>query len=229
MDTREVDRILETTLHDGKLSRSERKALGKVFGDLRPDHRMRAVYRQRAFRAAQKALKRRADREVLEWLEEVTKIIAPKPSEVRAAAAVSDSAFSPNDNIPRLIEKLFDGARRSVDICVFTITDDRVTRAIQRAHRRRVAIRIISDDEKAWDRGSDIDRLRRAGIPTKVDQDEDHMHHKFAIFDRKRLLNGSYNWTRSAAEHNRENVIVTEDPGLLASFQGEFDKLWMRF
>ena len=26
-----------------------------------------------------------------------------------------------------------------------------------------------------------------------------HMHHKFAIFDGERLINGSYNWTRGAA------------------------------
>ncbi len=39
-----------------------------------------------------------------------------------------------------------------------------------------------------------------------------HMHHKFALFDGGRLLTGSYNWTRGAAETNYENVIDTTDP-----------------
>ncbi|MCA9056002.1 MAG: endonuclease, partial [Planctomycetaceae bacterium] len=50
-------------------------------------------------------------------------------------------------------------ARETVDVCVFTITDDRITRAILDAHRRRVRIRILSDDDKSGDLGSDVERL----------------------------------------------------------------------
>jgi cardiolipin hydrolase len=52
------------------------------------------------------------------------------------------------------------------------------------------------------------------------------MHHKFALFDGKRLLTGSFNWTRSASEQNEENMIVTPDPVLVAAFQGRFEALW---
>ena len=52
------------------------------------------------------------------------------------------------------------------------------------------------------------------------------MHHKFAIFDRQRLLTGSYNWTRSAADYNEENFIITEEPVLLEEFKKQFDQLW---
>ena len=52
------------------------------------------------------------------------------------------------------------------------------------------------------------------------------MHHKFAIFDSSRLLNGSYNWTRGAAEQNEENITDTSSPEMIASFQKEFDSLW---
>ena len=36
---------------------------------------------------------------------------------------------------------------------------------MERAHRRNVQVRVISDDDKAMDAGSDIDRLERMGIP----------------------------------------------------------------
>ena len=52
------------------------------------------------------------------------------------------------------------------------------------------------------------------------------MHHKFALFDDKVLLTGSYNWTRSAAERNYENLILSEDPALLRAFRLEFDRIW---
>jgi phosphatidylserine/phosphatidylglycerophosphate/cardiolipin synthase-like enzyme len=40
-------------------------------------------------------------------------------------------------------------------------------------------------------------------------------HHKFALFDNARLLTGSYNWTRSAPEHNHENFVVTNSRKLV--------------
>ena len=42
-------------------------------------------------------------------------------------------------------------------------------------------------------------------------------------------MTGSYNWTRSAAEHNRENLAVTDDRRLVAAFSEEFERLWTEF
>ena len=120
---------------------------------------------------------------------------------------------------------------------MFTITDDRITRAILDAHGRGVKIRVISDNEKWRDPGSDINKLRDAGIPVKLDNIHNHadphlnghMHHKFAIFDGSRLVTASYNWTRGAAETNYENIVDTADAKLLAAFAAEFERLWNAF
>ena len=114
-------------------------------------------------------------------------------------------------------------------MCVFTITDDRIADAMLAAHRRGVRVRVITDNDKALDEGSDAQRLERAGVALRIDQTEHHMHHKFAVFDGERLLTGSYNWTRSAARNNEENLIVTRDPGLVRAFSEEFERLWARF
>ena len=92
-----------------------------------------------------------------------------------------------------------------------------------------MTVRVISDNDKSLDEGSDIDALRRAGVEVRIDETEAHMHHKFALFDGVRLLNGSYNWTRSAANYNQENVVVTADRALVEAFAGEFERLWARF
>ena len=52
------------------------------------------------------------------------------------------------------------------------------------------------------------------------------MHHKYAIFDDSRVLTGSYNWTRSAAEFNEENIIVSDDSRLQGLFSQHFKQLW---
>jgi phosphatidylserine/phosphatidylglycerophosphate/cardiolipin synthase-like enzyme len=117
-------------------------------------------------------------------------------------------------------------------VCVYTVTDDRISRSILDAHRRHVAVRVITDAEKQRDLGSDIQEFRDAGIAVKFGEllgEGGHMHHKFAIFDGERLVCGSYNWTRGAANINFEDLIDTGDADLVARFSAEFARLWNRF
>ena len=94
------------------------------------------------------------------------------------------------------------------------------------AHKRKVKVRIVSDNDKADDRGSDIYHMAKKGIPIRVDRSANHMHHKYAIFDGKRLVNGSFNWTRSATKYNQENIVVSNDGKLIKDFGVTFEKLW---
>jgi phosphatidylserine/phosphatidylglycerophosphate/cardiolipin synthase-like enzyme len=55
-------------------------------------------------------------------------------------------AFSPGQPCRLQIQECLRAARTDVDICVFTITDDRIITAIQDAHDRGVRVRIISDN-----------------------------------------------------------------------------------
>ena len=52
---------------------------------------------------------------------------------------------------------------------------------------------------------------------------------QFAILDGVVLLNGSFNWTKQASEHNNENVMITNDAGFTAEFQQQFEQLWELF
>jgi cardiolipin hydrolase len=113
-----------------------------------------------------------------------------------------------------------------VDVCVFTITDDEVSDAMVQAMARGVEIRVITDDLKSQDMGSDVGRLKRVEIPLRMDKSDYHMHHKFALFDQSILLTGSYNWTRSAFKYNEENIVVTRDKRLRRAFSQEFEQLW---
>lgn len=170
---------------------------------------------------------------VWQWLQ-VTSGVLVSLAEHHAAdsatrASTSEAYFSPGLACRDAIRDAIDGATRHLDVCVFTITDDYLAKALAAAHRRGVAIRIITDNDKGHDAGSDIDRLESLGISVRIDRTEYHMHHKFAIVDKHTLLNGSYNWTRGAFTYNQENVVVSRDPTLLAAFQRAFDELWQQF
>jgi mitochondrial cardiolipin hydrolase len=224
----EIDEILMRTLDDLRLSRSERQVLTSLLAEQRDEPDLLAYFRHRAFEMARRQLPGSTSDKVLTWLEEVSKALARAqgPDEVPSLA---EAHFSPGDRCRRRISALLDQSRRGVDICVFTITDDHISRAILRAHKRGVRVRIISDDDKAQDRGSDVQELERAGLEVRLDRSEAHMHHKFAIFDGSFLVTGSYNWTRSAATSNEENLVVSNDPRLIGSFGQVFDKLWSAF
>jgi phosphatidylserine/phosphatidylglycerophosphate/cardiolipin synthase-like enzyme len=218
----EIEAELLKTLEDQRLSRSEKRALGELVREMDPDQR--AMLRNLAFKIAKSELDDdKRTRNVLSWLEEVVKTASNLAAD---DGPPSRAYFSPGQDPLRTIVGLLGAARETVDICVFTITDDRIAEAIIATKMRGVTIRIVSDDDKAFDRGSDIDKLRAAGIQVRTDRSEAHMHHKFAVFDRQTLLTGSYNWTRSAASDNYENVIVTADIRLTQSFSEAFEHMW---
>jgi cardiolipin hydrolase len=225
MTPAELDEIFHQTLDDKKLSRGERKALTQILTDEQPDKDQLAVFRHEAFAVACEHMHDPRDRQVAEWLEDVWKLLLP-PTDTMA---VAEARFSPGQDCVRRVISLLEHARSSVDVCVFTITDDRISDAIIQAHGRGVAIGVISDDMKAMDRGSDIERLRQAGIEVREDHSEHHMHHKFAVFDQRILLTGSFNWTRSATAYNQENIVVTSEPRLVRAFRDTFAELWEKF
>jgi len=138
----------------------------------------------------------------------------------------SHAFFSPGEDCLNAIIQAIEDAGKTIKICVFTISDDRISDAIVQAHQRGVNIRIITDNNKLHDAGSDIRELAARGLDVRIDKTRSHMHHKFAIFDETRVLTGSYNWTRSAAMHNHENILVTDNLSIVKDYSREFEKLW---
>ncbi len=226
MEKEKLLNILKQTLADYRFSRGEKKTIKEFVQHYFSTPHDLAVLRSEAFELAREELVSPQSKEVMDWLEDVLKVMIPSHE---ALTIESEAVFSTEHNCVTKLQGLIANTRKSLEICVFTITDDRISDEIMAAARRRVKVRIISDDEKAHDSGSDIYRLKSFGIPVRTDRNPNHMHHKFALFDSQRLLNGSYNWTRSAANHNEENFVICNDPKLTSSFTAHFEELWEKF
>lgn len=202
MDFDGLDRQLRDSLADLKLSNEERDELRQLGSELAPDQ-VRFL-RNRAFDLVRELvlLEEQGERiAALKWLEQVVRTLEVTAAPPRSRAS---AYFSPGEECRRKIRELCRQARQSLDICVFTISDDQLSAEILACHRRGVPVRIISDDDKQFDEGSDIHALREAGVPLRIDDSPFHMHHKFALVDGAWLLNGSFNWTRSASVNNEE-------------------------
>ncbi len=134
--------------------------------------------------------------------------------------------FSPGTDCLNAITETLRNAKRSARICVFTISDNRIVDAIKEMQLNGVNIKIISDNDKRFDVGNDIDYIAKLGIDVKLDTTHAHMHHKFAVIDEKITITGSYNWTRSAETKNYENILVTDDNYVAKEYLKEFNRLW---
>ena len=223
----ELEAWLLATLEDFKLSQSEALELREILPKLAQDDI--AFVRNKSFMLAREPARVGGDNAVasLLWLEKISKVI----DNFRQSKSVSFTGahFSPGEDCRRQLLDLLLAARVTLDISVFTISDDRLSDAIVAAHRRGIQVRLITDNDKALDQGSDIYRLIDQGIDVRMDNTENHMHHKFAIVDQRILVNGSFNWTRSATEYNQENILVTDEPKLVSAYLNEFENLWSEF
>jgi phosphatidylserine/phosphatidylglycerophosphate/cardiolipin synthase-like enzyme len=214
--------FLEKSFDDGYLSKSEKKALKAIISENAPSKQELDWLRSQVFTIAKSKISGFDNIQILEWLEEANKLVLPKISN----HTFNKAYFSPGHDCLNAVIKQIAYATKSIDICVFTISDDRIKEKLLYAKIKGIKIRIITDNDKSFDRGSDIHTLASNGIPVKIDTTNHHMHHKFALFDTKELLTGSYNWTRSATEFNQENILVTNEISVVIKYQEEFNRLW---
>ena len=214
---------LLSTADDEHLSRSERKALRALIEEADLDDRARAELVVRLVRSVGERLRDPRDRGLVDWLGDAAGMLTPREGGGHPPSRV---VFGPEDPMVETLLGALQAARQLVDIAVFTITDDRVTQTLLGLHRRGIRLRILSDDAKAWDPGSDIHRLAAAGVAVFTDRSEGHFHHKFAVIDARVAITGSYNWTRGADRDNRENLVVSQEPALVDQYARAFARMW---
>jgi len=226
MHTKELEEILLKSLQDYKLDKTE-KYIFNNFSETLEDDQLSFI-RNKAFELGRPYIQQGGEKaiKVLNWIDKLVKSIQPKK---RNNVISSEACFSPGNSCRSKIINLINSATKSIDICVFTISDNNITKAILVAHHRGVAVTIISDNDKVNDKGSDINYLSEKGVEVILDVSPYHMHHKFSIFDSRILINGSFNWTRSASDVNEENIIITGEPELLDVFSKQFMTMKKKF
>lgn len=217
----EIIENLRQSIEDEVLSKSERKSLKTLLSEHPLDEHQLNVLRSEIYELANEKVNASNYNFILDWVKSANSaLMIPEPP------SLSDAYFSPGDACRNAIIKQINSATHQLNICVFTISDDSITNAILTSHKRGTHIRIITDNDKSHDLGSDIEQIAREGIYVKMDRSSNHMHHKFMVTDEKAIITGSYNWTRSAALFNQENIVMSKEPGLIKSYLKEFEHLW---
>jgi mitochondrial cardiolipin hydrolase len=150
------------------------------------------------------------------------------------ASGETRAFFSSRDSVEQEICRLIDRSGDSIDMALFEFRSPRLAQALARARAKGVFLRIILDAGYGARRSGGIikemlfrpDEVRYLG--GKWSRGRGAMHHKFAIFDQKRVVTGSFNWTPGAEHVNYENVLLMDESEPVMAYEREFDALWRR-
>jgi phosphatidylserine/phosphatidylglycerophosphate/cardiolipin synthase-like enzyme len=151
----------------------------------------------------------------------------------RTGCVVGVNSFFGSD-CERALVGAIDGARDEVLVAIYSLTRRTISGSLARAAQRGVKV-AVRYDEKSADEGHDmletIEFLKRRKVRCEAvgfGDSRARMHHKFTVVDRRIVLTGSYNYTTTATEQNRENLVVIESSTVAAAYAAEFGNLRSR-
>ncbi|CAO3618037.1 unnamed protein product [Cunninghamella blakesleeana] len=92
------------------------------------------------------------------------------------------SYFFPSEESFNAFSSVLRSAQKTIDICIFSMTDNDVANILIAAKQRKVNVRIITDNKQVKIKGANTERLHSDHkIPYKTNHSSSYMHHKFAM------------------------------------------------
>ena len=133
-------------------------------------------------------------------------------------------------SIAAVIERMLAASERSVDAALYRLNNPRLARALGEAVRQGVKVRVVLDrgkyEETTATRQLMMDHRIHFRLLHGRQGPGSKMHHKFALFDGRAALAGSYNWTLESENQNFESLMIFEEPAAIEVFRREFEALW---
>lgn len=123
----------------------------------------------------------------------------------------------------RIIEAI-NGARESVDVCIYELSYEPLYRAIINAHKRGIRVRMVGDINNV--NYSGYRELMRNNVPMVLGNNEKIMHNKIVIIDNELVITGSANFTETGFFKNNENVVFIESKEVADYYRREFENMF---
>lgn len=126
--------------------------------------------------------------------------------------------FTPPENCIETIVRVLAEAQSTIKMQAYYFTAKKIAAALLDAHKRGVRVDVILDKSQRSIKYSMADFLVNQGMWVWIDAEHAIAHDKIIIIDGVRVLTGSYNFTASAEDRNAENLVVLQDPALVAAY-----------
>ncbi|WP_457796571.1 phospholipase D-like domain-containing protein [Methylocystis sp. S23] len=161
-------------------------------------------------------------------------LLAPQP---QAAGPLSQEPlytgvqvfYGPGDGFETVDARLVNGARRSIDMAAYVLTDRALVAALGRAAMRGVKVRVYLDGEEMGRHSPILGIADAPNLDVRLKgRSRDLMHLKSYQIDGRTLRTGSANFSVSGEVYQDNDLIVIENPQAAARFRDIFERLWAR-
>ena len=135
--------------------------------------------------------------------------------------------FSPDDGVATPVLELLNSAEESIYFLAFSFTTDEFGEAIRMKAENGLTVAGVMEEEQVKSNiGTEYDLFKQAGLNVLLDGNEGQMHHKTIIIDKRIVITGSYNFSRSAETRNDENLIVIYNDQIADFYLQEFQRVY---
>lgn len=161
-------------------------------------------------------------------------LLAPQP---QAAGLLSQEPlytgvqifYGPGDGFESVDARLINGARHSIDMAAYVLTDRALVAALGRAAMRGVRVRVYLDGEEMGRNAPVLGVAEAPNLAVRIKaRKRDLMHLKSYQVDGRTLRTGSANFSVSGEVYQDNDLIVIESPQAAARFRETFERLWAR-
>lgn len=130
--------------------------------------------------------------------------------------------FSPSGGCTDAIVNALGQAKETVLVQAYSFTSAPIAKAVVDAHKRDVKVQVILDKSQRTEKYSSADFLAHAGVPVQIDDKHQIAHNKIMIIDGQTVVTGSFNFTKSAEEHNAENLLIINSKELAEKYSANW-------
>ncbi|WP_100629755.1 phospholipase D-like domain-containing protein [Algoriphagus formosus] len=129
------------------------------------------------------------------------------------------------NQIQKQIESRIFDSKESIQVAVAWFTNMELLAHLAEKADAGVSVKILISND-IINKRLDFSKAKKAGVELSIMDGDRFLHEKFALFDRKKLISGSYNWTNGAEYCNHESIIESENETLINQYNIRFKKLW---
>ncbi|MCL5036207.1 MAG: phosphatidylserine/phosphatidylglycerophosphate/cardiolipin synthase family protein [Chloroflexi bacterium] len=136
--------------------------------------------------------------------------------------------------VSQQVLKDIDGAKKSIHLESFVLSDKQVVDGLISAKERGVDVKVLLAPNgvgEGWNpNGKTFDKLKEAGVDVKWYQTDtsvqEKLHAKWGVFDGEKSVVGSANWSYKGLHVNREIAAEVTDKGTASTLEKQFQYDW---
>jgi phosphatidylserine/phosphatidylglycerophosphate/cardiolipin synthase-like enzyme len=158
------------------------------------------------------------------------KVASQSVHQIPATGSI-EVGFSPNGGAEALVLKTINAAQVDLKVLAYSFTSVPVTGALLRAVKRGVKVTLVVDEKHNLGAGGErraksaLSALAIAGASVWTTSAFAIHHDKVIVADGTHVQLGSFNYSKSAADKNSENVLVNwNNPELARVYQEHFQR-----